>query len=265
MISEKNPLSFIPSISTSQFMYCSCTNAPNLAEVQARKCPSQNQPWVLFRTRVSDNKQIRSVFVRWADFSLQCTERLGLNTCYKNQILWCFIQLLNRRLGFRLSLRDSKCVSIYQQGKMNNVLFKPSNCRLYLTSWHPSSVVPTVTEQYHLKGRMKSICCCLGCGCIMKRCVIWPSTSDKDFYFILPNMHISHRYSRQHVFVCLCGYFWMRVPHCIDHVLTCLMTVIAWFVFFVLVIIITIIYWHYSCMIIAEMLPGNVLSLFYGW
>lgn len=75
-------------------------------------------------------------------------------------------------------------------------------CRLYPTSWIPWSEVLTVTPQYRLKGRVKSICRCLGCGCKTKRCVIWPSSSDEDFYLMLPNMHISHHYSRR---VCVCG------------------------------------------------------------
>lgn len=61
-----------------------------------------------------------------------------------------------------------------------------------------------------------------------------------------------------HAFVCFCVDFRLRVPHCIDmfgdsHHMQ--------FVLIVLVLIITIIYWHYSWVVITELMLGLILWL----
>lgn len=106
-----------------------------------------------------------------------------------------------------------------------------------------------------------------------------PSSSDKDSYFVqshtyytlrVRQMCISHRWTAQdndnqfrhdtHAFLCSCvdslniTLYWKHVDT------VCVVTFITWkLIFIVVVLIITIIYWHYSWVIIAELIPWDVL------
>lgn len=171
-------------------------------------------------SRFLDNKQSR-LLLNWPDFRLQCGEGPGQNRCYKNQIIWCFIQLFKHTFVFVWET-ENVCPIISEADHEYRVIKAILLCRFCtypLLPEHliPSSVVLTVTPFFSM---------CNG-----------PPSSDKDSYFVQSHTYYTLRVRQRaypiadllktmrtnsattHAFLCSCVDSWTCVSQCIENVL----------------------------------------------
>lgn len=222
-------------------------------------------------SRFLDNKQSR-LLLNWPDFRLQCGEGPGQNRCYKNQIIWCFIQLFKHTFVFVWET-ENVCPIISEADHEYRVIKAILLCRFCtypLLPEHliPSSVVLTVTPFFS--------------------CVMDPHHLIRTHISSSPILIILWGSDNVHIPSLICSRQWEPIPprhmrfcapvwipeHVYHNVLkTCWYSMRGDFhhmglIFIVVVLIITIIYWHYSWVIIAELIPGDVLGFFfffYDW
>lgn len=178
-------------------MYFSCTDAPNLTEARRLSHSPQSAAWPQAKQiSVRDSKAA----ARRHKHMLQKPNHMMLYPAFKNAL--GFPIHLHLRVFLIISEAHDKCV-------IKAILLLVAIPCYKSIIWFPPSAVLEVTRQYHF----------LNWGIVVvqwKRCcVIWPSTSDKDF-ILRPVQHAYHIPEPLDWFSCasVC----ISEPHCIRNV-----------------------------------------------